>query len=166
MVWDAGGSDPRDSRFEELAQPTHQSLMDLYAYWLSKKGPRRAPPRSAIRPEEIVKLLPSIALLDVVGDPPRFRFRLFGTGLVDAYGQDLTNKFVDEIDVGGKVPPEILARATKVVREFCINSGRSRYTKKGDRRHIEYERILLPLSEDGETVNMILCGYAIETAYD
>lgn len=139
--------------------------MDLHAYWLSKKGTRSAPPRSAIRPDEIVNLLSSVALLDVVGDPPRFRFRLFGTRLVAAYGQDLTGKFVDEIDVGGKVPPEILARATKVVRECCINVGRSRYTKKGDQRHVEYELILLPLSDDGVTVNMIVCGYAIETAY-
>ena len=112
-----------------------------------------------------MKLLPSIALLDVVGDPPRFRFRLFGTGLVAAYGQDLTGKFADEIDVGGKVPREVLARVTKVVRECCISVGRSQYTKKGDRRRLEYELILLPLSEDGETVNMVLCAYAIETAY-
>lgn len=140
-------------------------MKDLHAYWLSKKGDRKAPPRSAILPDEIVTLLPSIALLDVVGDPPRFRFRLFGTKLVTAYGQDLTGKFVDEIDVGGKVPPAILARAEKVARGCCINVGRSRYTKKSDRRHVEYELILLPLSEDGETVNMILCAYAIETAY-
>ena len=159
------GSDPWGSRFEELSQPTHQSLKDLHAYWLSKKGTRKAPPRSAIRPDEIVKQLPSVALLDVVGDPPRFRFRLFGTQLVAAYGQDLTGKFVDEIDVGSRVPPEMLARATKVVRECCINVGRSRYTKKSDQRRVEYERILLPLSEDGETVNMVLCAYAIETAY-
>ncbi len=159
------GRDARASRFEELSEPSHQSLKDLHAYWLSKKGTRKAPPRSAINPDEIVKQLSSIALLDVVGDPPRFRFRLFGTGLVAAYGQDLTGKFADEIDVGDKVPPEMLGRATKVVRECCINVARSRYTKKSDRRRVEYERILLPLSEDGETVNMILCAYAIETAY-
>jgi len=41
----------------------------------------------------------------------------------------------------------------------------SRYTKQGDERRVEYERILLPLSNDGSTVNMVLCGYAIETAY-
>jgi hypothetical protein len=154
-----------DSRFQDLPEPTHRSLKDLYAYWLSKKGTRNAPPRSAILPDEIVTMLPSIALLDVVGEPPRFRFRLFGTRLVAAYGQDLTGKFVDEIDVGGKVPPEILGRAEKVARECCINVGRSQYTKKSDQRHVEYELILLPLSEDGATVNMILCAYAIETAY-
>jgi hypothetical protein len=159
------GGDPWGSRFEELSQPTHQSLRDLHAYWLSKKGTRKAPARSAIDPDEMVKLLPSIAMLDVVGDPPRFRFRLFGTRLATAYGQDLTGKFVDEIDVGGRIPPELLARAAKVVRQCCIDVGRSQYTKKSDQRRVEYERILLPLSEDGETVNMILCAYAIETAF-
>jgi len=94
-------ADSPDSQFQELLEPTHRSLKDLHAYWLSKKGSRNAPPRSAIRHDEIVNLLPTIALLDVVGEPPRFRFRLFGTRLVAAYGQDLTGKFVDEIDVGG-----------------------------------------------------------------
>lgn len=159
------GREARASHFEELAQPTHQSLKDLQAYWQSKKGTGKAPARSAISPDEIVKQLSSIALLDVVGDPPRFRFRLFGTGLVAAYGQDLTGKFADELDIGGDVLPEMLASVTKVVRECCVHVGRSRYNKKGDRRRIEYERIFLPLSEDGKTVNMVLCAYAIETAY-
>jgi hypothetical protein len=155
----------RSSGFEELQQPNHQSLKDLYVYWLSKKGARIAPARSAILPEEIVTHLPRIALVDVIGDLPRFRFRLFGSGLVAAYGQDLTGKFLDEIDLGTKSVPEAFQHAVRVVRECRPHFGRTRFTKQGDNRRVEYERIVLPLSADGSTVNMILCGYVVEKAY-
>ena len=83
---------------ENLTTLAHFSVSAAMSFPKSAGEPVIAmPPRSAIRPDEIVKQLPSVALLDVVGDPPRFRFRLFGTQLVAAYGQDLTGKFVDEI---------------------------------------------------------------------
>jgi hypothetical protein len=145
-------------------EPRHQALRDLHAYWLAKKGTRIAPPRSAIQPEEIVPLLPNLALVNVIGDPPRFRFRLFGTALAAAYGQDLTGKFFDEVDLD-LVSEEILRGAAEVVRDCCISVVRSRFTKHRDGRHVEYERITLPLSDDGRTVNMLLCGYAVEKAY-
>jgi hypothetical protein len=148
---------------QKLSEPQHQSLKDLYAYWISKKGIRRAPPRSAIIPAEIVPLLPTLALIDVIGSPPRFCFRLFGTGLVEAYGQDLTGKFLDEIDLDSINVP-ILHQAAKVARECCVHMDRDCFTKR-DGRHLEYERIALPLSEDGSNVNMILFGHFVEKAY-
>jgi hypothetical protein len=156
---------PQSGSIEELSEPHHPSLRQLHAYWQSKKGTQIAPSRSAILPEEIVAHLPHVALVDVIGDPLRFRFRLFGSALVAAYGQDLTGKFLDEIDFGAWSISEIAARATKVVRDCKMHVGRMRFTKKGDNRRIEYERILLPLSNDGSTVSMILCGYVIEKAY-
>jgi hypothetical protein len=42
---------------------------------------------------------------------------------------------------------------------------RVQLTKADDGRRIEYERIWLPLSADGKTVNMLLGGVAIELAY-
>jgi hypothetical protein len=148
---------------EELPEPSHKSLKALHAYWLSKKGSRIAPPRSAIKPAEIASLLPTIALIDVIGEPPRFCFRLFGTGLAAAYGRDLTGKFLDEIDIDS-IDTKILRQAENMVRNCRVRVARDRFTKR-DGRHIEYERISLPLSNDGSTVNMILVGYFIETAY-
>lgn len=150
-------------RVEELSEPCHPQLKELYAYWLSKKGSRIAPPRSAIKPSELRSLLPTIALIDVIGDPPRFCFRLFGTSLAAAYGQDLTGKFLDEIDID-HIDIEVLRQAEEVVLKCNVQTGRVLFTKR-DGRHIEYERIALPLSNDGRTVNMILVGYVIDAAY-
>lgn len=157
------GGIPQTGTVEELSEPSHPSLRKLYGYWLSKKGSQIAPPRSAINPAEVTSLLPTIALIDVVGDPPRFRIRLFGTGLVAAYGRDLTGKFLDEIDLDA-IDVEILSQATKVAQECHVRMARERFTKQ-DGRRIECERIALPLSNDGRTVNMILVGYVIEKAY-
>jgi hypothetical protein len=150
---------------EEPSGPRHQRLKDLYAYWLSKKGALIAPPRSAVRPEEIVAFLPNLALVDVIGNPPRFRFRLFGTELVRAYGQDLTGKFLDEIDLNS-FNAEIIREVTRMIVERRPQSVRVRFTKQRDGRYLEYERLGLPLSEDGATVNMLFLGFVIERAFD
>jgi len=149
---------------QELPEPTYQSLKDLHAYWLAKKGGDIAPPRSAIHPEEIVELLPTIGLMDVVGEAPRLRFRLFGTELVKAYGQELTGKFAENIDLDA-VGPDILSQLTSAVLQCCPKVARIQFTKSLDGRFVQYERIALPLSDDGKTVNMLLLGYVPEKAY-
>jgi len=141
--------------------PTHPSLRFLRAYWQIKKGDRIAPPRSAVHPEDLaVALLPNLALLDVVGDPPRFRVRLFGTGLVAAYGEDVTARYIDEMDIGS-IAADVHGSLVEVVRECRPQTVLVQLTKSGERRHLEYERIALPLSQDGASVNMILCGFAV-----
>jgi hypothetical protein len=150
---------------ELLDAPSAKSLYDVYAYWLAKKGAAIAPPRAALTPEEMVQWLPWLALLDVIGEPPRFRVRLFGTGLVNAYGEEITGKWMDECDLNW-VTDLLLAQMTKVVRERQPNVLRARWTKVSDRRYLDYERIALPLSADGETINMILCAYHVDHAHE
>lgn len=159
-----GGTDLKGNQTGSLTRLStpHQALRALHSYWLSKKGSRIAPPRAAIWPDELRALLPNIALVEVIGTPPRFRFRLFGSNLVDAYGEDITGRFADEVDLDG-IGCRIHDDATSVVRERRASVAQIAY-KTGDGRHLQYERVLLPLSDDGETVNMILIGYAIERA--
>jgi hypothetical protein len=60
---------------------------------------------------------------------------------------------------------DLIAQMVRVVRERRPNTLRARFTKHTDGRYLDYERMALPLSDDGEHVNMILCGYTInETA--
>ena len=141
---------------QEVSEPTQESLRNLYAYWLAKRGVRIAPSRSAIQLDAALRQ--DIVLVDVVGDPPRFRYSFCGTRLADYYGENLTGKFLDEIDLGS-VSVKMISFLTTIVRECRPQVIRARYTKQRDGRRIEFERIALPLSEDGKTVNMILCAY-------
>ena len=148
---------------EPLDEPVSKFLRDLRGYWLAKRKEGFAPPRSAIDPVEMKPWLPYVALLDVVGPAPLFRVRLFGTGLVEAYGQDMTGKWMHECDLNF-VLFDLIAQMVRVVRERRANTLRARFTKHTDGRYLDYERIALPLSNDGEHVNMILCGYTINEA--
>lgn len=157
-------SDQPQGTVRELSEPTYQSLKDLHAYWLGKKGGDIAPPRSAIRPEELVQLLPTIGLMEVGDHAPRLRFRLFGTELVKAYGEELTGKFAEHIDLDA-VASEIINQLLTAAVECRPKIARVRFTKSLDGRFVQYERIALPLSDDGKTVNMLLLGYVPEKTY-
>ena len=80
---------------EHLA-PQHDVLRRLLAYWLGKRGPRRAPARADIDPLEIASLLPHVMLIDVEHAPLRFRYSLVGTEVVRNLGADMTGRYLDE----------------------------------------------------------------------
>ena len=150
---------------EEISEPTHKSLMKLCTYWLRQQRPRIEPPRLAVQLEKMIALHPNTALVDVVGDPPRFHFRHFGTRVAEVYGENLTGKFLDEIDLGsGPVKTDLTNLYTKMVREGRPQIVRVRLTKR-DGRPVKYERIAFPLSEDGKAVNMFLFAYAFEREF-
>ncbi len=140
----------------QLEQCRHTRLKELYRYWLLKCAGRRAPSRGDILPEEIRSILPNILLLDIVGDVPRLKYRLAGTEFVHIYGAEVTGKFLDEIDFDG-MSKLIIDDYFKVAKQ-CRPSWTSWNFAKDDGRWLEYERLTLPLSEDGQTVNMLLAG--------
>jgi len=144
---------------EEVSEPTHESLKNVHAYWIAKRGYRIAPPWSVLQLDEMAAFLPDITLIDVVGDLPRFCFWFCGTRVAEAYGEDVTGKFFDEVDLGS-LKRDVVSFFTKIARECRPQAARIRFTKQQDERYVDYERIALPLSEDGRTVNMILCAYA------
>ncbi|HLZ03980.1 MAG TPA: PAS domain-containing protein [Bradyrhizobium sp.] len=147
---------------EHLTNPQDPALQILLRYWRGKRGERMAPSRADIQPGELVSMLPYLALYDVVdGD---FHVRLFGTELARAYGDDLTGKLMSECDFDGS-RRQLLEQLAEVVRERRPNVLRAKFAKDTDGRYLEYERIALPLSANGETVNMILCGYHVERAF-
>ena len=155
----------RPGIIEEVSEPTHPSLRDLYTYWLGKRGSRVGPPRSAVQLEEVPHVLPDISLVDVVGDPPRFFFCLCGTGVAEAYGENLTGKYLEEIDLESvSLNTDFRDFYSKLVRGCRPQVFRIRFTKR-DGRYLEYERIGLPLSDDGKTVNMLLFAYAFDRVF-
>jgi hypothetical protein len=134
-----------------------------YVLALQKSGPAFAPPWSAISAAEMKPWLNHLALVDVIGDELRFRTRLFSTALIRAYGTDITGRWMDECDLNF-VLFALIEQMARVVREKRPNMLRARFTKHTDGRYLDYERIALPLSNDGENVGMILCGYRIYEA--
>ena len=136
----------------------HPELKRLYGYWMEKKGTRLAPARSDIHPGEMRSS--HLFMLEVLGQPPRFRFRLAGSEIVNRFGEEITGRFLDGIDLD-EVGGEILREYENAASQAQPIYGLWNYTRHGG-HHMRYERLILPLSSDGERVDMLLCGAHVD----
>ena len=132
-------------------------MLALYHYWDSKRAGRLMPARGDIDPTEIPTLLPFILLIDVINDGADFRYRLVGTDIVRWVGNDLTGRTFTEVLPAGNYASYIAG----LVRD-AIGQRRPLYSEGGfvvdGRVDRQVRRLVLPLSADGTTVNMVLCG--------
>ena len=127
--------------------------LDLYRYWDAKRWGRSMPARKDLSPSEVPVLLPHLTLIDVIDG--RFRYRLVGSKVVQDLGREMTGTWV-----GTHVtPPAYAAALCSIYEQVC--SGRRPIFTTGEYRSPSklmhaVSRLLVPLSEDGESVNMIL----------
>jgi hypothetical protein len=137
-------------------------LNEIYAYWLAKKGERRMPSRRDLDPTEIPRLLRNLMLIDVSRDPFRFGYRLIGTNVVDATGENRTGKDFDVVGFFAANPTVKQEYITVATTGEPLHSFEPFY-RLDTRREYDVERLLLPLSSDGGTVDMILVYFHFRT---
>jgi hypothetical protein len=129
---------------------------DLRAYWDAKRGTRAMPRRADIDPLDLPAHLGWLVIVEVLAGPERFRFRLVGTKVVDAYGRDSTGKTVEQVfrddPAGGRFLSELFGAV--VERQAAIRArGPIRPTHQILRGS---DALLLPLDAGDGTVGMIL----------
>ena len=132
-------------------------LRRLLEYWQAKRRALgRLPARADIDPLEMRFALGHLILADVEhGDPIRFRHRLIGTHIVEHAGYDATGLYVDEVP-DGELASHIIPSYRRVVATREPVSERIRGAVGG--RPTNLEMLRLPLSIDGERVDMVLTG--------
>lgn len=136
----------------------HPRVRQLFDYWCSlQTAPGRLPGRAAFEPLAIPALLPHLTLIDVVGRPPRFRYRLIGTRMVDALNGDFTGRWLDEVHRRPDGSPPVFPSYNAIVveRRADWRRGAPHFASFID-RCTELERVFLPLAADGETVDIII----------
>jgi hypothetical protein len=142
-------------------------LVGLAEYWANKRRGRRYPSRADLDPLELKPLLGHLLMVDVVRPPEgglRFRYRLFGTEFVFYHGGDLTGHWLDDIANPG-FRDELLALYRGVVADGRMRTLSYDYWIDEQRRR--FQAVLLPLSADGEIVNIVLgCGVPVEASDD
>jgi hypothetical protein len=136
---------------------SHPDIRAIVEYWRMKAGARRMPGRTDIDPVDIKAFLPRITLVDVVPDTRRFVYRLVGTEEVASRGSDPTGRSVVEAYFAASAE-ESLGYYEHVVQTGAPCCFRGNY-RAPDGALEKQDVIFLPLSEDGETVNMILVFY-------
>ncbi len=130
------------------------SIRAFYEYWDSKRKGRSMPSRADLDPVEMKSFLASMILVDVKRKPLDFVYRLVGTKEVEARGFDPTGRTVANGSFGATVE-EVLTNYRIVSEKKCVV-----YDREGVPSDIpnlwQGDAILLPLSDDDETVNMVV----------
>jgi hypothetical protein len=158
-----GESSPANNEVvASLDAPHDQRLKALYEYWNRLRGDRMMPSRADFDPTAIPRLLPLIVMY-AVGDDGGYTVRLVGEEIVQFTGRNSAGW-----RAGAGLPPEATERLTKNLnavrdeRAPKFRAGKARWFPAKDYR--DFEACFLPLSTDGERVNMILGGVAFPRA--
>lgn len=131
-----------------------------FDYWTAKCGSRPMPSRVDLEPAEMKPLLPYLVLMDVLRDarpgwPLDFRYRLIGTVTDAMMNARYTGKCMSELP--HQQPGSRLWQSLASVTE----------TRRPQINHVPYVGphkdfmavvdLVMPLSPDAETVNMLFC---------
>ncbi len=137
-----------------------EALRPLFQYWLAACGDKSLPARADIDPVEMpIQLLPNVVLVDVVPEPLRFRYRIVGTAVAQMLGEDWTGYFVDEIpDIHGSIQRQYVETAQTRYPTVTMNEYDRYDPSLMQHKLLRYERLLLPLSENDDTVTMLFGG--------
>lgn len=141
----------------------HPRCQELHRCWQSLPRAGHLPSRKDFDPLAVPGLLRDLFLIDVVRDDAgarRYRYRLVGTGNVERFGRDNTGRWLDEAI---EVPHrdnflDMYERAVTTRAPICEKLT----AEHMQRKYLLYERLLLPMADDGETPD-ILVGLICET---
>ncbi len=137
---------------EALPESADPKLTRLLAYWRTLTENHAFPARTALDPLSMPELLPYFLLLNVENHD--FRFCLVGEAVNDRYGGKIKGKSLTELLSG-----EILAE-TLDEHFHCVENAAPVFTRNtietidSDDRKL-YQRLILPLSDNGEQVQSI-----------
>lgn len=139
----------------------HKISQTLYLYWNEVRKDRMAPRRFEIEPSQIGGILPNTFILERT-DSHTYRFRLAGTAVCDAFGQEFRDtNFLDGWNDDDTITLErLLAVVTNQggVAVLDIEAGVSRRdnVQTITQETAAFEVILLPLVHTRDTVDRIL----------
>ncbi|WPZ32839.1 PAS domain-containing protein [Thalassobaculum sp. OXR-137] len=130
-------------------------VRDAYAYWAGKRRGCLLPARADIDPVDIPRLLPHVSLVEREAATGRYRYRLFGSALVEILGREPTGKYLDEIY------PDFESSESRRYRDQVFEMGKpshriGRPSLRFPKDFVSVERLYLPLAEDGRRVNMVM----------
>ena len=143
-----------------LGSIRHQILLPeqkvLFDYWREQCVTRGIPSYTDLDPSMMGEFLPTISLMELNtnADKQRYKFRLAGTGFYNFFDREITGQYLDEVHYGEQqVYWERIYDKMLETRRPRVGVTRSGTPIGG---HMLQFWIRLPLSCDGDNVNMIL----------
>jgi hypothetical protein len=132
-----------------------QPLIQLYDYWEAKRAGRRWPTRDDIDPVEMRFALGNLDLVEISYDPVVFRYRISGSNIDQDEGFNMQGKTLDDYPL-----PQ---HRESVRRTYLrvLDQGEPDYEELqrfDEGVNVRYGRLILPLSQDGNRIDMFLMG--------
>lgn len=129
---------------------------ELVNYWLQARGIRDMPARADIDAAAMRAILPHVQILEVIDRGRRFYTRVSGSAASKALGYDPTGSFLDEYPAGA-----VRTRTMSGLRRVLVDRTPAvevATTMRVPEGAACAETVMLPLSRDGKTVDMVLVG--------
>lgn len=140
---------------EDLPQGMERRLVHrLLAYWRGLQSGDEFPSFAAIDPGEIPDIWGNTFVLEVVGNESDPVFRALGDEIAAHYGASLIDSYVSEVPENSLVSVSV-GYLDEVLRKG-VPISRGGDFRKDDGTEVLYRSILLPMSDDGETISGIL----------
>ena len=129
----------------------------LYRYWTQVRAGRWAPPWSEFHLNELPsEIIPWCVVVDIHREPLTFKYRFWGTRVVDLLGADLTGKFSDDI------PSQPYAVRARAEYTEMLERKTAMYTDKPHinamEMEVRYQILRVPFSSGGEIENILSVG--------
>lgn len=131
-------------------------LARLFDLWNGKRGDRPMPARGDFEVTELKDWLGNLMLIEVERDSDwlDFRYRVYGTVLAEWFGRDLTRK--SDAALRDEARETVRQEYERVCRDG--EPLLALHDRRLDGRRARMAKLVLPLSDDGETVDRLLAA--------
>jgi hypothetical protein len=131
-------------------------LIRFYDYWELLRGDRSMPARRDLDPLQAPRgFLPNIMLIDYLHDQRRYRYRLVGSNIITATGENRTGRYFDEFGFF-RDHPAVLPQYARVVQSRRPLYSLEPFTNFISESDYDVDRLILPLSDDDHFVDTLL----------
>ncbi len=144
---------PRTTDMTLMVGRCRPGMLGFYRYWDGKRAGRHMPSRRDIDPVEMRLWLANMQLIDVHHSPRRLVYRLVGEADVNFRGYNPTGRTVEECGIGHNIEETLRNYDIVISQRSPVFDWSDYVSKSGFLR--SQECLLLPLSDDDETVNMV-----------
>jgi hypothetical protein len=134
-------------------------IRKVHDYWMTKHHGSRLPSRGDLDPVDLADCLGGLMLLDVIGVGIKqdFAVRLAGQQVEEAFGRALRGQKL--LEVFKEMADSDCFRRFRLAAITGEADFRSADLAGLGRPFVHYDRAMLPLSEDGNTISHLLCCY-------
>lgn len=146
-----------------LDAPENTDAIALHDYWQSRRGERPIPDRADIRPSDFTRMLPSVAIIEVIDGGRDFRFRLFGSELATWMGCDRTDQRFTQMQPapGSDLSPEQVRKRWIDVASGALAAARPLFLKApvlSASTVLTMHAVVMPLTAGGTEIEQLFGG--------